>query len=161
MSASSLILSMERLLKLHNSLYEIAVKKTDILKKGDMEALNQLMKDEQKHIAAIGKIEEERKQITKVIIPESENPTIADCLNLLEGTEYERLSNLRDALQKSIISIQSQNELNQQMLHQSLQFINLSMSLFTPPEPEDFLYLNPGRKSNDSTYSSGMFNSKA
>jgi hypothetical protein len=161
MSASSLILSMERLLKLHNSLYEIAVKKTDILKKGDMEALNQLMKDEQKHIAAIGKIEEERFHLAKQIVPHIENPTLTDCLEVLTGAQLNKTSQLRKELLEVVSQIQEKNHLNQQLLYQSMQFIHFSMSLVAP-QPQDFNYGPPTNKqTTPGTTSTGMFNSKA
>lgn len=161
MSASALILSMEKLLKLHKSLYEIAVRKTDVLKKGDMEALNQLMKEEQTHIAAIGKIEEERIQLTKQIVPHLENPTIGDCLESLSGVEQEKVTQLRDQLLQQVFQIQEKNDLNQQLLHQSMQFIHFSMSLVAP-QPQNYNYGPPSNKQKTpGTTSTGMFNSKA
>lgn len=161
MSASALIMSMEKLLKLHQSLYELAVSKTEILKKGDMEDLTEMIKTEQAHISAIGKLDEDRVCQAKVILPNLENPTLSECIEALNGTEKETLVKLQEALVDTIKNIQKQNELNQQLLQQSLQFVNLSMSLFMPQDPEDFVYGNPIRKSENSSPSSGIFNSKA
>ncbi|WP_442596340.1 flagellar protein FlgN [Neobacillus sp. D3-1R] len=161
MSTSALILSMEKLLKLHKSLNELAVRKTDILKKGDIEALNQLIKEEQKHIAAIGQIEEERMVLARQIVPQLENPTVNDCLNLISGHEHESLKQLRDDLLQEVFNIQENNTLNQQLLHQSMQFIHFSMSLVAP-QPQNYNYGPPSNKQKTpGTTSTGMFNSKA
>ncbi len=47
MSSQLLMEVLQKLYKLHSSLYEIAVKKTDIIKNGDIESLNGIMKEEQ------------------------------------------------------------------------------------------------------------------
>ena len=81
MSSQLLMEILQKLDKLHSSLYEIAVKKTDIIKNGDIESLNGIMKEENKHVQAITKLEEARQTAVKQICPELDNPTVSDCLN--------------------------------------------------------------------------------
>lgn len=141
MSAEKLVTTMEKLLKLHKSLYELALKKTDIVKIGDMDALNQTLKDEQAHLAAINRLENDRKIIAVSIVPGTDEPTIEDCLTAatLDDSARAELSNIRTELLDVIAHIQQQNELNQQMIYQSLQFVNLSMQL-AMPQPEEYNY---------------------
>jgi flagellar biosynthesis/type III secretory pathway chaperone len=160
MSTENLINTMEKLLKLHQSLYELSTKKTDIVIKGDMDALNQIIKDEQAHIAAINKFENERQKFAEVLLPGVDNPSISDCLEAVGGTHKEALNRLRTELLEIVTQIKDKNELNQQMIYQSLQFVNLSLHLFAP-QPEDFNYGPPAGKTSEQGQALGLFNSKA
>jgi flagellar biosynthesis/type III secretory pathway chaperone len=156
MSAEKLISTMEKLLKLHKSLYEIAQKKTEIVKIGDIDALNQTLKDEQACIAAINNLENERKRIAAIMIPGTEKPTIVDCLSAMEGSSLKRLEQVRTELLDVLSQLRQRNELNQQLIYQSLQFVNLSLSLLTPQQDE-FNYGPAAEQSNRP----GLFNFKA
>lgn len=160
MSAETLISIMNKLLKLHKSLYEISVKKTDIVKKGDMESLTLILKDEQTHMAAIAKFEQERSAEAKQILPAFENPTLYDIADHAIPAEKDLLLSLKEELIGIINEIKARNELNQQLIHQSLQFINFSKSIVMPQEKE-FNYGPPTGKKSQPGQSTGMFNSKA
>ena len=156
MSAESLIVIMNKMLKLHKSLYELTVKKTDIVKKGDTAALDHLLKDEQAHVAAINKLEQERLAVSSVIIPAASLQEIAEA----NPSEKEKLLQIKDDLVGVISDIKVRNELNQQLIHQSLQFINFSKSLVMPQEKE-INYGPPASKKAKPGQTPGMFNSKA
>ena len=156
MSVDSLMTIMNKMLKLHRSLYELTVKKTEIVKKGDTAALNQLLKDEQAHVAAINKLEQERNAISSTILPAASLQEIAEA-NLVVK---DQLLQIKEELLQVIADIKERNELNQQLIHQSLQFINFSKSLVMPQEKE-FNYGPPAGKKAKPGQSTGMFNSKA
>jgi flagellar biosynthesis/type III secretory pathway chaperone len=160
MSVETLISIMNKLLRLHKSLYELSVKKTDIVKKGDMEGLNLLLKDEQTHMAAIAKLEQERSVEVKRILPSFENPTLQDIADQAVLADKDLLLSLKEELIEVINEIKARNELNQQLIHQSLQFINFSKSIIMPQEKE-FNYGPPAGKKSQPGQSSGMINSKA
>lgn len=159
MSAENLIASMEKLYKLHKGLYDIAVKKTDIIKKGDMDALNQVLKDEQKYVAAIATIEKERQQAACVLVPNQENPTVSDCYDLLNEIEQFQLAEIANSLSELVFELKEQNFLNQQLIHQSLQFVNMSLNLFNP-QPEAINYGPPSGNQKNMKNTSGLFNSR-
>jgi flagellar biosynthesis/type III secretory pathway chaperone len=160
MSAERLISTMEKLLKLHKSLYEIAQRKTETVKIGDIDALNQILKDEQAHLAAINLMENERQKFTAALVPKIVNPTITDCLNVMDQASSERLCKLREELQSIISQIQQRNDLNQQLIYQSLKFVNFSLYLMRP-QPANFNYGPDVGKSYPQRQYSGLFNSKA
>jgi len=60
MKFDSLISILEKQLTLYMSLYQLAVRKVDMIKTNDISSLNQIMKEEQKHITAISVLENER-----------------------------------------------------------------------------------------------------
>lgn len=91
MSAQLLMEIVDKLYKLHSSLYEIAVRKTEIIKNGDIESLNGIMKEEHAHIQAINKLEEARQNLARQVCGEKENPTVYDCLEKLSGSERDNL----------------------------------------------------------------------
>ena len=156
MSAEQLISTMEKLLKLHKSLYEVAQKKTETVKIGDIGALNHILKDEQAHLTAINLLENERQKYTSSLVPRTEKPTIEECLAVVDESTRNKLDHLRSELKNTITEIQQRNELNQQMLFQSLQFVNLSLNLIAP-QPEDYNYGPQAGQTN----SPGLLNLKA
>ncbi|MCM3124134.1 MULTISPECIES: flagellar protein FlgN [unclassified Mesobacillus] len=156
MSVESLISIMDKLNKMHKSLYELTVKKTGIVKKGDTAALDQLLKDEQAHMAAINKLEQERTAVSNVILPGASLQEIAEA----NPAGKDQLLQIKKDLLNVIIEIKARNELNQQLIHQSLQFINFSKSLVMPQEKE-INYKPPAGKKAKPGQSPGMFNSKA
>jgi hypothetical protein len=156
MSAEKLISTMEKLLKLHKSLYEISLKKTEIVKIGDIETLNQTLKDEHAHLAAINLLENERQKLTKSMVTGMEKPTIEDCLNVVDLPLRQVLDRQRSELKNTITQILQRNELNQQMLFQSLQFVNLSLNLVAP-QPEEINYGPQAVQANQK----GLLNLKA
>ena len=160
MSAETLILIMNKLLKLHKSLFELTSKKTDIVKRGDMEALNLLLKDEQTHMTAIAKLEQERLTEVKRLLPDIENPTLQDITDKADPVNKNLLLPLKEELIEVINEIKTRNELNQQLIHQSLQFINFSKSIVMPQE-KDYNYGPPAGKKKQPGHTTGMFNSKA
>ncbi|WP_075982961.1 flagellar protein FlgN [Bacillus massilinigeriensis] len=159
MSAESLIASTEKLFKLHKSLYEIAVKKTEVIKKGDIDTLNQILKDEQTHIAAITKVEKERQQAACALVPEQENPSVTDCFERISEIEQFRLAEIANKLSELVFELKEQNFLNQQLIHQSLQFVNVSMNLLNP-QPDSINYGPPAGSKKQSKNTQGMFNSR-
>jgi flagellar biosynthesis/type III secretory pathway chaperone len=159
MSTTLLIETLERLYKLHSSLYEISKKKTEVIKNGGIESLNGIMKEENKHVHAINQLEEARGKTARQICPEIENPTVADCLQRLSGSEQERLLAAGEKLAVLLVELKEQNDLNQQLLHHSLQFVHYSLNLLRP-QPAAINYAPPTKKTQNNP-APGMFNSKA
>jgi FlgN protein len=134
MSAENLLLNvLEKMVKLQKSLYQIALKKTDILKADDIEALGQLMKDELKHIKAIEMVNGERERIQRQLAIELSlspaNITISELLKSSILKDKEGLKRLQTELVEQTQSLKEINEFNQQLLQQSLNFVNLNLDL--------------------------------
>lgn len=162
MSADQLLIVMERLIEMHKSLLEIADKKTAIIEKGDIDALNTLVKEEQKLLPSLNKYEQVRHQVVRNFLTpyhvEEENYTITTCLEFLADPNKEKLSSLRDELIDIVQTLQKKNDLNSQLVHQSLQFVQMSLDMFYPKTPE-FNY-GPPKQSGPSSANS-LFNRKA
>ncbi|MEK4027931.1 flagellar protein FlgN [Pseudobacillus sp. FSL P4-0506] len=158
MAAHKLIDVLDKLDRLHVLLLELAVKKTDVIKKNDMDGLDQLLKDEQKFVAAIHTMEQERQRAAAVLTGNNES-TMTECIAKLEANEKNALLSLQSTLHETIKRLKEQNELNQQLIYQSLQFVNLNLSMINP-QPEQPTYTHPARSGAQHKKQS-MFDSQA
>jgi flagellar biosynthesis/type III secretory pathway chaperone len=160
LSAKQLIVLLEKHVKLHKGLLDLANKKTEVLKKGDMEALSEIMKEEQKYIAAITQVERERIHVVNAMVSESNDRTLTTCISLAEGTERAMLEKLRDDLTAVISELKNINLLNQQLTQQSLQFVNVMLDMFMP-QPPNINYAAPNKVPNPYEGGRSLFDSKA
>ncbi|WP_062354116.1 flagellar protein FlgN [Bacillus kwashiorkori] len=153
------ITTLLKLIQLYESLYTIAKNKSEVIKNGDLDALNQIMKSEQTHITAITALENERLNWTKNLAG-YETATLLDCIQLASGSEKEKLTEIHEELSELLQKLKAQNELNQQLIHQSLQFVNFSLNMLLP-QPDNVTY-GPQQKKNQSTsYNhTSVFNSR-
>lgn len=164
MSATNLTTILEKLYKLHKSLFDLSVNKTDVIKKGDMSELDRVLKDEQKHLAAINTVEAERQRESSHYlrsrgVPFNEAPTISQCIEHSSPQEQETLAHWQQKLVGIIGELKAQNELNQKLVYQSLQFVNMNLSM-TQQQPDQSTYSRPnGEKKMPASRS--IFDSKA
>ncbi|WP_391208014.1 flagellar protein FlgN [Psychrobacillus sp. L4] len=159
MSIEKILQALSKLEKLHKSLLEIAYKKTEAIKTGDMDSLNQLLKDEQAHVAGISQLEHQRQlEVTDYLrakgIAPTDNPTVALVLeNTNADEEKTQLGAARNKLLLTLETLRHQNNLNQKLTLQSLQFVNLTLEMLRP-KPDQINYSKTEVKgpSQDKTY---------
>ncbi|MDQ0177088.1 flagellar protein FlgN [Bacillus chungangensis] len=159
MSAEALITALKKLRSLHESLYQLALKKTDLLVNNEMEALQQIVADEQQHIKAIDILEKERQQAAKDFLGREENITISDCIDAAPPEMAASLSELKESIVDTVTQLQKKNELNQSLVFQSLQLVNFSLDLLRPQE-QKATYGRPDQQQRKSSLR-GLFDSKA
>ncbi|HEY4554462.1 MAG TPA: flagellar protein FlgN [Bacillaceae bacterium] len=164
MSAETLIANLTKIYTLHEHLLALAARKTEILKKGDADSLQSLMREEQKYMTAIAMMENERQTAAKAFLKKgrAEGLTISDCIEAATPEAAETLRNLQQKILYVIEKLQVQNDLNQQLIYQSLQFVNMSLDLFQPKH-ESSVYGRPDTKQPQKQQKTGMsfFDSKA
>ena len=160
MSEQALVTQLEKLLELHQELLALSQQKTEVVKKGDMENLQHMIKQEQKLIIEIDRAEKERQAAAQTMVPSVEKPALDDCLPLLSQEQRARLIDLREKLQAVIAEIEIQNHLNYELIQQSLHFIHVSLNLFRPKE-EAINYGPPKGQKPKVTVPAGMFQTKA
>lgn len=144
MSITTIIASLDTLEKLHRSLLRLAYDKMALIKKGDMEGLDQLLKDEQAHLAAITQMDVQRQRDVIQYMsdqgkPVRKDPTITDLLDTVPEAERKLVEEARDRLLHAIHDLKWQNDLNQKLTYQSLQLVNLSLDMVRP-RPESVNY---------------------
>ncbi|KAF0825032.1 flagellar protein FlgN [Cytobacillus firmus] len=164
MSAEQIQHQLQNLVLLYKSLNQLAQKKTEIIKKGDADALNTLMLDEQKHLKGIQTCEKQLLDEAKGFLQEQgfleEHPSLDDCISHSVSHEKEILLNLKNELQEQVDKLKQQNDLNQQLLEQSLQFVNMSLDLLMP-SIDSFNYDHPGGAQDLAEEKRSIFDSKA
>ncbi|WP_144509573.1 flagellar protein FlgN [Bacillus sp. FJAT-22090] len=159
MSIEKILQSLTKLEMLHKSLLEIAYKKTEAIKTGDMDSLNQLLKDEQAHVAGISQLEQQRQiEVTDYLrakgFAPTDNPTVALVLEHTNSTEEkEQLGAARNKLLLTLETLKHQNDLNQKLTLQSLQFVNLTLDALRPkPDQINYSKSEVQSPSKDKTY---------
>lgn len=143
---------LERLLKSHEDLLALGERKTEVLKLGDMKVLDVLLKAEDLQVKKLQVIEKER-------LLKFANVTLGDVMDQAEASEEERLQNLQDHLIQAYEALKSRNELNQELLEHSLQYVNMSLSM-VQLQSEPSTYSNT-KKNPYANQSSSLFDSKA
>lgn len=163
MQAQQLITTLEKLHKLHRSLYDLSLEKTEPIKKGDTEALNEFIKKEQNHISAINTLEQVRQKLAAEFLLQKgiskSSPSLSEVIAYADETEKPELQKLKQDLLDLTVKLKEQNELNQKLVYQSLQFVNMNLSMLQP-QAEQTNYSRQSGNKGQATQKS-MFDSKA
>ncbi|MGE6630223.1 flagellar protein FlgN [Bacillus sp. NPDC077027] len=160
MSVKIIIEELHRLYGLHEQLLKLSNEKTDILKSNEIEALSEILNLEQKYIQAISQLEEKRIEATSAFLESDQDPTISACIEKAEGTDKEELISLHHKLNDIMMELKRLNELNKQLIHQSLQFISLTFDLVNPNK-EHINYGQKGLEGPKPKQHMALFDSKA
>ncbi|TQE91421.1 flagellar protein FlgN [Ureibacillus terrenus] len=138
MSIQPILSILEKLEKMHKSLLDYAHQKTELVKHNDVDELNNILKIEQSHVAAIEQLEAQRQEKVKEYfrakgLKVSGPPTVAELMEAVEDEEERRrLADVRSRLMNVIEALKRQNELNQQLILNSLQFVNVTLNMLRP-----------------------------
>jgi len=139
---------LENLTHLHRALCTLAMKKKDVLIRNEVDQLVAITQQEQKLIKAVAAAEEARLEAVRALYAEkgmtSGDGTLADLIKLITAAEDKaRLTHYRNELIRIVSELREANELNQQLLEQSLSFVNRTLDLITDSPEEDFIYSRP------------------
>ncbi|MYL40234.1 flagellar protein FlgN [Virgibacillus massiliensis] len=151
------------LVTLHQELIAISNQKTEAVKSGNLEKLQQVLVNERKQIRKIEKAEEGR-QLVVADWFESQRlniePTITRLVEAINCDETRKeLTAATNQLTEAITTLKQQEQLNMALINQSMQFIQLSMDLLNPSLSQ----MNYGGSATESTGSikRSVFDSKA
>ncbi|WP_280769576.1 flagellar protein FlgN [Salipaludibacillus daqingensis] len=151
---------------LHERFNEQAVRKEEVIKTGDMQGLEQVMKDESPLIQHLRKLENTRQHLVQEWMKEKglvkENVTMEQLTPLFPEKDREDLLYWQQRLMTEIQKLKEQNNLNQQLLEDSLRFVNLSLDAMNP-QNQFTSYSGAGEKEDDDEIDPGgrsLFDSK-
>ena len=126
-----------------------------------MEGLDKFLKDEQKYVKAIEQVERERQHtVASLIGNQSQSTSLTDVVKYVSDEERGKLLGQRERLLQLVNQLKSQNQLNQQLIYNSLQYVNLTLDMLRPAPPADFNYKKPTNAAPKGI-NRGMFDSKA
>ncbi|WP_052728236.1 flagellar protein FlgN [Domibacillus tundrae] len=145
-----LIETLEKQLALHKSLLQLAHAKKEAIKENRMDELNRIVRDEQKHISAISILEKQRTA--------GSEGSVLDQLPALPEEEQVQAASLRDELIKTMLLLKAANDLNAELLDQSLQFVHLQLDLLAPPDAGNYA---PDGEHDNGPSTGPVFDSKA
>jgi flagellar biosynthesis/type III secretory pathway chaperone len=154
----------EALLREHQGLLALAEQKKDILVKGDMEALNLLTRDEVGYIHRIERLEKERLEAVRLLamragvsVDEVKPDTL---LRFAENEEEaQRIRALVEELRDTLDRLKKLNDLNKQLIEQSLLFVQTTIELLT--ESPHVPTYGPSHSPYDHGGRTSFFDSKA
>ena len=164
MSAKPIIEQLDVLLTLHENLHKLAVQKTEVIKKGDMEKLNKLLIEEQKFVKAIEQTENKRQRSVEQFFQQRNElpptqPSMLDVMEVVASSERERLDTQRTQLLHIVGELKQTNSLNQQLVYHSLQYVNVTLDMLRP-QRNNLNYGHPSQATQGQV-SRGMFDSRA
>lgn len=157
---------LEKFLEVQLHLLELTKEKTPVLVNNNVEALNIILSKERKLVTLLNQLDAERIQttgdylISKGYIPDP-RVSISDLIRLtFKADDKLMLQDYQERLLRNIADLRLANELNQQLIQQSLAFIDYSLDLLIESPDEDMIYRNPNQRSSISS-TNLMFDSKA
>ncbi len=163
MSVQTIQSIMTKLTIMHQSLLKLETSKTALIIDGNIDELNKVINDEQTHISAIAQLEEQRQKAVNVFFSSNQvtgvQPTMTELLARISNeADKQQLAKARDGLLTVVTQLKEKNDLNQNLLYNSLQVVNMSLDLMRPQEA-NFNYGN--EQGGRSTASKGRFDSQA
>lgn len=153
---SDLIENIEEQLATQKLLLDYAEKKNELLVDGKIQELEELLKQEEKIVFKSGKLEQHREEIQKELRekvditaddPSREDPTLPDYIDASEGEEKDKLQELYEELTVVLAQLKELNEQNNQLIQQSLDYVNHALDLFTSAGKDPGTY-SKGAKEN-------------
>ncbi|WP_042222443.1 flagellar protein FlgN [Oceanobacillus manasiensis] len=154
--------ALNSLVKLHEALLEISREKTEVIKEGKVEKLQAILVKEKKRIRELEKAEALRIEVVETYVNEHPAITDASITSLLEHLDDNEvkaeLTDLAISLTETITKLKQQEQLNQALISQSMQFVQLSLDLINP----SLKNMNYGEgKAASSAAKRSVFDSKA
>ncbi|WP_035187438.1 flagellar protein FlgN [Alteribacter aurantiacus] len=161
--AKHLIEALKDLTKLHERFNGLAKEKAEAVKKSEMKTLDEVLKRESALIQELSACEKKRQIATSDWLHRQglvkENVTVEEMIPYLEDEEGDELRFWQQRLLEEIRLWKEQNELNEQLIHESLRFVNMSLDAFQPKQSEN--YARPNRGHSYAEERRSVFDSKA
>ncbi|WP_157812110.1 flagellar protein FlgN [Alteribacter populi] len=155
---------LKQLTQLHERFNEQALEKRDAVKVGDMQGLETIMKTESALIQELRKLEKMRQVVTSSWLESrglvKENVTVEEILTHLGESDREEMSKWQTRLVEQIQLLKEKNELNEQLIQESLRFVNMSLDA-VQPQRETENYTRPNQQINAYDTPQSLFDSKA
>ncbi|WP_223275850.1 flagellar protein FlgN [Paenibacillus elgii] len=167
MSFEAVLQTMSELNDVHLTLLELAEQKKHALIHNQVEQLTQIVTKENKLLKRIGELDLQRVDaIGNFLIEKGYKPnprvTVSDLTKIIFNAEEKRiLVDSQKQLLATIRKLREHNELNQQMIEQSLAFINYSIDIIAAPPDNDMFYSKPTQQQDQHLRRNTMFDTRA
>ncbi|MNI40431.1 FlgN protein [compost metagenome] len=165
MAIEDLLEMMNKLQEAHVALLDLTKDKTRIIVSNQVEQLNQIVNKENKLLRHIGELDQQRMRVVnEYLISRGYTPnpriSVSDLVKVIFKAEDKiALAEAQKSLLSLIDQLKEHHALNQQLIEQSLAFIDYSLDLVMGAPEDDAIYRNPMQQRN--TNRSGVFDTKA
>jgi len=137
MSVQNIIKVMEELVMEHRSLIEIVEKKTATIKLNDMDALSNLLMKERKLVQSITRIEAKRQKAVDNFFHSvgvsNVDQSVSELLEWIDDTALKaQMEQHITALVEEIVKLKQVEQLNKELLEQSMAFVQVSLDMLNP-----------------------------
>lgn len=166
MPITAVIEKLEELNVLHLKLLDMGQLKKTVLVNNQVNELALFVSQESKLLKRVAETEAEwRNAIVAFLKASGMKPdpsfTVSDILKLVYNADDRRaLADAHQALMKTIGQLKDSNALNQELIEQSLAFINHSMDLYMGDPGQDVTYQNPGQATTNLSDKRRMFDTR-
>ncbi|AJY74518.1 flagellar protein FlgN [Paenibacillus beijingensis] len=148
MSVQAVLETLREQLELYGQLLETAEQKTPVLVKNDIERLNVIMSKERKLVQKADELELRRSMLTNTYFSRLSlrlrSGKLSDMIRTVNHPgEKQQLIDIQSELAARLTELQRKNEHNQQLIRQSLDFIEYSLELVVDNPSDDFTYQHP------------------
>jgi len=162
MAFESVVRSLRKLVELHQQLINISEQKTDLIKEGKVEKLQEKILQERKLVLQLEQYEKERQALVESWFISkdltTEDMTISSILlNLESEKQQNKLASVTTELTEAITDLKRSEQLNRELLEQSMQFVQMSLHLLSPTLEQ----MNYGEKDAKVDRGRSVFDSKA
>lgn len=161
-----LIAVLEKQCSIHQELLEWADRKREALIHNRVDEVSSIVNKESKLMRTVSECLREQQEATAAFFrtkgfQPTREVTVTELSRIVtEPKEKEALLQARDRLNGIIAELRKKNEVNQQLIEQSLAFINYSIDVMLGPDEEP-TYRNPAAPDYGTPKRSGYFDSKA
>jgi flagellar biosynthesis/type III secretory pathway chaperone len=152
MSVEALLECMDKLNEIHMELTELAERKRQVLVENQVDELNAIIRRENRMLHQVNDLERERTQaIGRILIQRGYHPnprvTVSDLIRLIfRADEKKALAEAQARLMGTLRELKRRNELNQQLIRQSLALIEYTLELAMGIPGDEAVYQNPLRR---------------
>lgn len=149
MDVESIIATLEQQADVYEQLLALAKEKTPYLVHNKVDALNEVIQKERKLLKTAEELEQQRMRLsgqyfTSLGILRYKGGKISEMIRTVTSPQdKKRLTELHASLSISLDQLQKVNQLNQQLVEQSLKFINYSVDLLVEDPNGDMTYQHP------------------
>jgi flagellar biosynthesis/type III secretory pathway chaperone len=157
--------AMEALNEVYTEVLELGGQKKQLIVRNDVDGLTKLMNKESRLVKQTVELEQGRIEAVRGYLQEK-NLRLPATITLTELTrvvfnieDKQQLHHVHQMLLDTMMKLKELNELNQQLIEQSLAFINYSLDILVGPDDEP-VYHNPANQ-HQTPMRSGMFDTRA
>lgn len=139
----AIVTKIEEMIDIHGTLNELARKKTQAIIQGDMKTLDHIVNQEEAATQKLAQLEDERVRLVQDFTKDTgRGTTFTALIEQAPESEREKLQHLQARLAENVFDLKHQNDLNQDLLKQSLEWVRVNVNLFNP-KPQNPNYTNP------------------